>query len=99
MENNIIEQEFKESMENLAKWIRVERQKAKLSQVELSSKAGLSQNHLYAIETGHRYPNMLTFFKICKALELHPGKFFGSPPSEERQQDLETIQNILSKYL
>ena len=96
---NEIDLEIQESIKNLAMWIRMERKKANLSQKDLSFKAGLSQNHVFAIEVGKRCPNMRTFFKVCRALNLNPGKLFEPPPNSERQQDKEVLKSILNKYI
>ena len=91
--------ELQKMLDNLAQRIRSERKKAKLSQMELALMADLSINHVYAIETGHRFPNMSTFFKISKALNIDPSRFFKPPPDEEKLQDKDTIYYLLEKYL
>ena len=90
--------EIKKFIKEIALWIKIERQKAKLSQIELSLKAGLSQNHVYAIETGQRFPNMVTFLKICKALNTNPARLF-APSDEEREKNKEIIINMIAKHL
>jgi transcriptional regulator with XRE-family HTH domain len=95
---NAYDENIKEYLKKIAYWIKTERKRAKISQMELSLKAGLSQNHIYSIESGHRFPNMGTFLKICKALNLNPEKTF-SVPDKEREQDKKTILKLLNKYL
>ncbi|MCL1812626.1 MAG: helix-turn-helix domain-containing protein [Treponema sp.] len=90
--------EIMEKLEHIALWIKQERLRAKISQIDLALNAGLSQNHIYSIESGQRIPHLGTFLKICKALSLNPAKLF-KPPDEERQQDKDTILTILGKYL
>ena len=90
--------ELKAALKNIASWIRKEREKSNLSQKGLSIKAGLSPNHVYAIEKGQRFPNMGTFLKICIVLNLNPAELF-KPPEEERTQDRETVFKLLGKYL
>ena len=90
--------EIREVLEHIALWIKQERLRAKVSQIDLSLSAGLSQNHIYSIESGQRVPHLGTFLKICKALKLNPSKLF-KPPDEERQHDKETICSLLDKYI
>ena len=90
--------EIKESLEHIALWIKEERLRVRMSQTDLSLRAGLSPNHIYAIESGQRIPHLGTFLKICKALRLNPIKLF-KPPDDERQLDKDTVINILTKYL
>ena len=97
-DNDEDDPEIKDKLEHIALWIKQERLRAKLSQTELSLNAGLSPNHIYSIEAGQRIPHLGTFLKICKALNLNPAKLF-KPPDQERQQDKDTIINLLCKYL
>jgi transcriptional regulator with XRE-family HTH domain len=92
------ESDIKETLENITLWIKTERIRARLSQLELSLRAGLSQNHIYSIESGHRFPNMGTFLKICKALNLNPEKTFKAP-DKEREKDKEAILALVNKYI
>jgi transcriptional regulator with XRE-family HTH domain len=98
MDDKEADPEIREYVKKIARKIREKRQKARLSQMELSFKAGLSQNHIYAIEAGHRLPNMYTVLKICKALAINPAELF-TYPDEDRITDRETILRILSKYI
>jgi transcriptional regulator with XRE-family HTH domain len=93
-----VDAEIKKTLENVSLWIRSERVRANLSQIDLAHRAGLSQNHVYSIEAGQRFPNMLTFLKICRALKINPAHSF-KHPDEERQKDREIIFGLLGKYL
>ena len=93
-----INRELKAALKNIALWIKKERKKANLSQRSLSVKAGLSQNHVYAIEKGQRFPNMGTFLRICMALNLNPAELF-KPPEKKQAEDKETVLKLLGKYL
>ena len=90
--------EIKQNLELIASWIRQERLRIRMSQTDLSLNSGLSPNHIYAIESGQRIPNLGTFLKICKALKYNPIKLF-EPPDKERELDRDTINKILRKYI
>jgi len=48
------------------------REKAGLTQEQLSELAGISPDYLSEIERGKKVPSMKRFFKIAKALNLLP---------------------------
>jgi transcriptional regulator with XRE-family HTH domain len=79
----------------IAKRLREEREKARISQMDLSFMAGLSQNQVNSIETGHRKPNIHTILKICGALHINPAVLF-LPPDSERAKTKEAIINLIS---
>ena len=91
--------EIKKSLNNIVELLKTERQKASMSQLDLSLTAGLAQNHVYAIEAGQRYPSMSTLLKICKALNLNPATLFDPPPTKERLQDRKAVLKIINKYI
>ena len=91
-------EEFEVQIKTIARRIREEREKMRISQMELSLKAGLSQNQVFCIETGRRTPNLYTLLKICSALKIHPGQLF-LPLEEEKDRAKETIINLVSKYM
>jgi transcriptional regulator with XRE-family HTH domain len=76
--------------------LRQEREKARISQMDLSFLAGLSQNQVGSLETGQRTPNLLTLLKICNALNINPAVLF-SPSDEERDKTKELIINLVAK--
>jgi transcriptional regulator with XRE-family HTH domain len=78
--------------------LREEREKARISQMDLSFLAGLSQNQVNNIETGKRTPNLFTILKICNALHINPSVLFGVADAE-RQKARETVIHLVSKYL
>jgi transcriptional regulator with XRE-family HTH domain len=78
--------------------LREEREKKGISQMDLSFKAGLSQNLINYIETGKRTPNLYTLLSICKTLEISPAALFESHDTE-RQQARETIIKLVSQFL
>jgi transcriptional regulator with XRE-family HTH domain len=74
------------------------REKAHLSQMDLSFMAGLSQNLVNYIENGQRTPNLYTVLKICNALSLDPARLF-APSDEERQAAQDTIVALAKRYV
>ena len=78
--------------------LRQEREKQGISQMDLSLKAGLSQNQVNYIETGKRTPNLNTILSICNALEINPAVLFESSDTE-RLKARETIIQLVSQYL
>ena len=59
-----------EAMSLVAKRLKEERRKAGLTQLELSMRAGVSQNMIAYIERGDRNPALRTVMKICNALNI-----------------------------
>ncbi|MCL2211584.1 MAG: helix-turn-helix domain-containing protein, partial [Treponema sp.] len=78
--------------------LREERERQRISQIDLSFKAGLSQNLVNYIETGKRTPNLYTILSICKALEINPAVLFESSGTE-RLLARDTIIKLVSQYL
>lgn len=56
---------------NIGKTIKQLRQAANYNQVELSSKAGITQTSLSQIELGKKRPTQQTLDKICDALDIN----------------------------
>jgi transcriptional regulator with XRE-family HTH domain len=93
------EQERIESqVKQLARKLKEEREKARISQMDLSFKAGLSQNQVFCIETGKRVPNLYTILKLCDALQISPTVLFETEEME-RKQARETVLSLVSKYM
>jgi DNA-binding XRE family transcriptional regulator len=90
------EAEIANQIQQIIRRLREEREKARISQMNLSFLAGLSENHVYAVETGKRSPNLYTLLKICNALRISPAILFESP-NEERSKMKETIIDLVSK--
>jgi len=82
----------------ITKRIREEREKQRISQMDLSFKAGLSQNQVNYIETGKRTPNLNTILRICKVLQINPAVLF-EPGDTDRQEARQTIIRLISKFL
>jgi transcriptional regulator with XRE-family HTH domain len=90
--------EIETQIRRIASRLREEREKVRISQMDLSLLAGLSQNQVFCIETGKRIPNLYTILKICAALRINPAVLF-DPPGEERRAARETIIDLVSRYL
>jgi transcriptional regulator with XRE-family HTH domain len=61
-------------MQAIGERIRVEREKAVLSQGELAEAAGLSRNGVWQIEHGRKQPRPATIRKIAEALKIEPSE-------------------------
>ena len=95
MEN---EAEIAAQIKHIAKRLREEREKQRISQMDLSFKAGLSQNQVNYIETGKRTPNLYSLLSICRALDISPAVLFDSQDSEQ-QEARETIIRLVSRFM
>jgi transcriptional regulator with XRE-family HTH domain len=91
--------DIKAQIRRIASRLRAEREKARISQMDLSFRAGLSQNQVFCIETGKRVPNLYTLLKVCQALDINPAVLFDPPPGDDRIQARETIIRLVSKYM
>ena len=91
-------EDIENTIKNIAWRIREEREKANISQLDLSYKAGLSQNQVFYIETGRRTPNLHTLLKICDALRISPALLF-LPPDNEKIRVKEKVIALITKYL
>ena len=76
--------------------LKAAREKARMSQLELSYRSGVSQNTIVAIETGKSSPTLTTLIKITDALNLNPSELF-SNPNEEREMKKEQIIDMIKK--
>ena len=67
--------------------LKQEREKQKLSQLELAYKSDVSQNMIAYIEKGKRTPTLSTLLKLCDALNINPSVLF-----DDENQEKETIK-------
>lgn len=95
---NMVEEEYQRQINFVLSRIREERQKANMSQIELSFAAGLSQNQINCIESGKNIPNLCTIIRICDALKIRPENLF-SPPRKDREAACNEIISLVKKYL
>ena len=72
------------------------REKAKLSQLELSYRSGVSQNMITYIETGKSSPTLSTLLKLTEALNINPADLF-LDSNEEREREKQQIINLIKK--
>lgn len=94
----MIEQEYQDQLNFVLARIKEERQKANMSQIELSFAAGLSQNQVNCIEAGRNIPNLYTIIKICDALKIRPEILF-APTDSQRELAKNEIINLIKKYI
>jgi transcriptional regulator with XRE-family HTH domain len=101
----MVEDDFSEENDAVKSQIRLlatklceERKKQSISQIDLSFKAGLSQNMVNWVETGRISPTVSTVFKICNALNISPAILFGVTP-DERSAARETVLELVAKYM
>lgn len=92
------ELEISVQIQRIAGRLRAEREKQRISQMDLSFKAGLSQNQVNYIETGKRTPNLYTILSICRALRISPAILFESQ-NTERDEARETIIRLVSRFM
>lgn len=94
----MIEEEYQKQVKHVLVRLREERQKANMSQMELSFAAGLSQNQVNCIESGRNIPNLYTLIKICDALKIRPEILF-TMQDEERENAKNEIISLVKKYI
>lgn len=78
--------------------LREAREKVRISQMDLSFLAGLSQNQVNCIESGKRNPTLNTLLRLCAALGISPARLF-EPEDEERRRARETVVSLVGKYM
>ena len=90
-----------EAMSLVAKRLKAERRKAGLTQLELSMRAGVSQNMIAYIERGDRNPALRTVMKICNALNIRLSDLLNdieSPKESKGREDIkEEIRDLLGR--
>jgi transcriptional regulator with XRE-family HTH domain len=92
------EAEITAQIRHIAERLREEREKMRISQMDLSFKAGLSQNQVNYIETGKRTPNLYTILRICNALKISPAVLFDSEDTQ-RKEARETVIQLVSRFM
>lgn len=73
------------------------REKAQISQLELSQRSGVSQNMITYIETGKRTPTLRTLLKLCKALNVNPAVLF-LDDEHDRAKIKQEILDLIARY-
>jgi transcriptional regulator with XRE-family HTH domain len=92
------EAEIAAQIRYISQRLREEREKLRISQMDLSFKAGLSQNQVNYIETGKRTPNLYSLLSICKALQISPAVLF-EPGKTGHKEARETIIRLVSQFM
>ena len=87
---------LKEREQDFALRLKREREKQRISQLDLALKEELSQNMVNLIETGKRVPNLSTIFKLCDALSISPDVLFATKDEEKENLKVE-IQRLIQK--
>lgn len=81
--------------------IRRIRKAKKLSQLELSVRAGMSQSFIANLELGKKEPSVMTLIRIADALEASPRDFFPESASPNtaamKKQIKQEIKNLLEQ--
>lgn len=98
MENTHMKIVVEEMEKMFARRLREERQRAKISQLELAMKSELSQNLVNFIETGKRIPNLHTVLKLCAALNISPAILFNDS-DEDKEIVKKEIVTLIQRYL
>ena len=80
----------------ILKRLKVARENAKMSQLELSYKSGVSQNMITYIETGKSSPTLTTILKLCNALNINPAILF-QVDDAKREEDKREIIRLIQK--
>ena len=94
--------EITAQIKQIAQRLREEREKQRISQIDLAFKAGLSQNQVNYIETGKRTPNLHTLLCICNALQISPTLLFTKEDKDnynDKREARETIIQLVSKFM
>lgn len=94
----MIKEEYQKQLDFVLARLKEERQKANMSQIELSFAAGLSQNQVNCIEAGRNIPNLYTLIKLCDALKIRPEMLFSST-NEERENARNEIITLVKRYV
>lgn len=92
--NEEIENKVDFQIKKIIARLREERENARISQMDLSFMAGMSQNLVNSLENGHSSPNIGTILRICYALNIEPSSLF-TVKDEDRQCIYEKIVHLL----
>ena len=76
------------------------RESKKMSQLELSLASGVSQTMISQIESRQRIPTLVTFLKLCDALDVVPELLLGNvSKDDEKHKDKQKILNNLEEVI
>ena len=73
----------------------------KLSQMEVAYEAGISQGFLAMVETKRKHPNLVTVFKLAKALKVSPAVLVSDKDGDvsKREKAKQEIIDLIQKSL
>ena len=89
---------IEEQEQFVCKRLKAEREKANLSQMELSLESGVSQNMITYIENGKRAPTITTVLKLCNAMGISPAVLFPANDTN-KQKAKETIIELIQRFM
>ncbi|MDR1316746.1 MAG: helix-turn-helix domain-containing protein [Spirochaetales bacterium] len=92
--------EINEQVEFIIDRIKKVRRARKISQLQLSIRADISQSFLASLESGKKQPSVLTIIKIAQALGVNPGDLFPRPVHDNedvREEIKDEIKRLLEK--
>lgn len=92
--NNMSIMDIKDEVCAVADRIQRLRKEKRLSQMNLSMRANISQGFLAMIETYQKVPTVTTILKLAHALDVHPSSFFADMPADREQKKLRIIVEI-----
>lgn len=89
---------IEEQESKVVRRLKEEREKAQLSQLELSLRSGVSQNMITYVETGKRTPTLTTILKLCLALGISPAVLFADSQQEVNEARAKVIE-LVNRYM
>lgn len=89
---------IEEQESKVVRRLKEEREKAQLSQLELSLRSGVSQNMITYVETGKRTPTLTTILKLCSALGISPAVLFSDSQQEVNEARAKVIE-LVNRYM
>lgn len=90
--------EIEEQEKYVCERLRQEREKCRMSQLELSLESGVSQNMITYIENGKRTPTITTILKLCNAMKINPSILFFSADNEKTNAK-KLILDLVQRYM
>lgn len=88
-----------EILQYVASSIKAIRHAKRLSQLELSVRANMSQSFLANIETGKKEPSTMTLIRLARALEVSPKDFFPAHQGDSSFDIKEDIKGEIRRLL
>ncbi len=88
-----------EILQYVASSIKAIRHAKRLSQLELSVRANMSQSFLANIETGKKEPSTMTLIRLARALEVSPKDFFPAHHGDSSFDMKEEIKREIHRLL